>query len=203
MSLLFLGREDVDRLLAMDACIEAMATALVELSTGRIAQPLRVPFAPADAAGFLVWMPAHRGGPDPAFAAKLLCIVPDNPGRGLDAHQGAVVLLDGTTGELRAVIDDSAITAIRTAAVSAVAARCLARPDAAELAIVGTGVQAERHLEAIPLVRPIRRARIAGRSAERARAFVDRVRVPAGVEVAPADSARDAVRGADVVVTAT
>ncbi len=203
MSLLFLSHEQVDQLLAMDACIDAMATALVDLTSGRLAQPLRGGFAPPGAAGLMAWMPAHRGGPDPAFAAKLLCVVPDNPRRGLDAHQGAVILLDGRTGELRAVIDASAVTAIRTAAVSAVATRCLARADAAELAIVGTGVQAERHLAAIPLVRPIRRARIAGRSAERARAFVARVRAPAGVEVVAAESAEAAVRGADVIVTVT
>jgi ornithine cyclodeaminase len=106
------------------------------------------------------------------------------------------------TGELRAVLDASAITAIRTAAVSAVATRCLARPDAHELAVIGTGVQAASHLEAIPLVRPIRRARIVGRTLAQATAFVERHQRP-GLELVAADSAEEAVRGADVVVTAT
>src|SRR5262249_46826786 len=159
--LVILSGEDVDRLLPMDVCIEAMVPALMDVSAGRLAMPLRTGFAPASVEEFLVWMPAHRGGAEPMFSTKLLCIVPRNPERGLDAHQGAVVLLDGTTGELRALMPASAVTAIRTAAVSAVATRCLARPDAAELAIVGTGIQAGRHLAAIPSVRPIRRVRVA------------------------------------------
>jgi ornithine cyclodeaminase len=151
----------------------------------------------------MVWMPAHRSAPTAVFGVKLLCIVPGNPARGLDAHQGAVLLLDGTTGVLRAVLDASAVTAIRTAAVSAVSTRCLARPEASELAIIGTGVQAESHLEAIPLVRPIRRARIAGRTVDKARAFVERMAGKSPIELVAAESIEAAVRGADVVVTAT
>jgi len=202
-AVLVFSRADVERLLPMDACIDAMAAALVDLSAGRLDQPLRTMFAPRDAAGIMAWMPAHRAGDAPLFACKLLVVVPTNPARGLDRHQGAVALFDGTTGELRAIMDASPVTAIRTAAVSAVAARHLARADAAELAIVGTGVQAERHLAAIPLVRPIRRVRVAGRTPERARAFVDRIRPPAGVAVVAAASVEAAVRGADIVVTAT
>jgi ornithine cyclodeaminase len=190
-----LGAEEVERFLPMAACIEAMAGALAELARGRTRQPLRSLFAPVGAPGAMVWMPAWRaGGP---FAAKLLVIVPGNAARGLDAHQGAVALFDGATGELHAVVDAAAVTAIRTAAVSAVATRALARADARELAIVGTGVQAARHLEAIPLVRPIRRVRVAGRSPERARAFAARTGAIA------CDSVEEAVRGADIVVAAT
>jgi len=201
--LVILSGEDVDRLLPMDVCIEAMVPALMDVSAGRLAMPLRTGFAPPGVDEYLVWMPAHRGGAAPTFSTKLLCIVPQNPERGLDAHQGAVVLIDGTTGELRALMPASAVTAIRTAAVSAVATRRLARADAAELAIVGTGVQAERHIAAIACVRPIRRVRVAGRTLERAAAFVDRVRARAKVEVIAAASPEAAVRGADVVVLAT
>jgi ornithine cyclodeaminase len=101
------------------------------------------------------------------------------------------------------MMDASTVTAIRTAAVSAVATRALAREDAGDLAIIGTGVQAERHLEALALVRPIRRARIAGRSPERARAFVERLAGQTTFPLEVAESAEAAVDGADIVVTAT
>ena len=197
---------DVERLLPMRACIDGMAAALADVSAGRIAQPVRTAFAPRDAAGVLVWMPAHRSnaaGSQPSFGTKLLCFMPGNPERGLDAHQGVVVLFDGQTGELRAVLDAATVTAIRTAAVSAVATRLLARADASELAVIGTGVQAARHLESIGLVRPIRRARVAGRSVDRARAFVERERDRHAFDIVAAENAEVAVRGADIVVTAT
>src|ERR1044071_3391789 len=100
----------------MADCIEAMAAVLAALARGNLSQPLRSGYAPPSANGLLVWMPAHRVAPAPAFAVKVLCVVPDNPTRGLDAHQGAVLLMDGKTGELRAVCDAAAITGIRTAA---------------------------------------------------------------------------------------
>ncbi len=130
-------------------------------------------------------------------------MIPDNPSRGLDGHQGQVLLADGATGQLRALLDASAVTSIRTAAVSALATRLLARPDARALAIVGTGVQALRHLESIPLVRPIERVRVAGRTPERARQFVAEVaeRFPFVIEASA--TAEAAVREADIVVTAT
>ena len=105
-------------------------------------------------------MPAHRGGGSPLYSLKTVCVLPDNPQRGLDAHQGTVTLFDGETGETRAIMNASAITAIRTAAVSAVATRLLAREDARELGILGAGVQARSHLEALRLVRDFDRVRI-------------------------------------------
>lgn len=203
MSFLVLRADEIERLLPMGECIEVVAAALVALDGGELSQPLRSVFAPPGANGLMAWMPAHRGGPAPLYGAKVLCVIPDNPSRGLDGHQGQMLLADGVTGRLRALLDASAVTAIRTAAVSALATRLLAREDARELAIVGTGVQALRHLESIPLVRPIERVRVAGRSPERARQFVAAVagRVPFAIEASA--SAEAAVRGADVVVTAT
>jgi ornithine cyclodeaminase len=134
---------------------------------------------------------------------KVLCVIPDNPTRGLDGHQGQVMLADGVTGQLRALLDASTVTAIRTAAVSALATRLLAREDARRLAIVGTGVQARTHLEAIPLVRPIEHVRIAGRTPDRAEVFVDELADGVPFELEASESAEDAVRGADIVVTAT
>jgi ornithine cyclodeaminase len=146
-------------------------------------------------------MPAHRAGAEPAFGLKAVCVMPGNPARGLDAHQGVVLLSDGETGEVRAVVNASAITAIRTAAVSAVATRLLAREDASELAILGAGVQARSHLKAMAVVRTFEKARIWSRTAEHAQALAGETDAPFPVEAAA--SAEDAVRGADVVCTTT
>jgi ornithine cyclodeaminase len=195
--MLVLRQEEVERLLPMEECIEAMAGALSALARGEVLNPLRsITFAPGGASG-LGLMPVHRGGGSPVWSLKAICVVPDNPTRGLDAHQGAVVLFDGETGQIRAVMNASAITAIRTAAVSGVATRVLAREDARELAILGAGVQARSHLEAMRAVRPFERVRIHSPTAEHARALAEE----AGGEAV--DTAEEAVAGADVVVTAT
>src|SRR5262249_11436893 len=99
------AHDDVLRRLPMAACIERMAETLAAWARGRLSMPLRNAYAPPHASSFLVFMPAHRAGAAPSYGVKLLCIVPDNPARGLDAHQGAVVLFDGDTGALRAVLD--------------------------------------------------------------------------------------------------
>lgn len=203
MGFVVLTEHDVERLLSMPDCIDVMADALVAFHRGHMTMPLRSFFAPPEATGVMAWMPAHRSGPEAAFGMKILCVVPSNPARGLDGHQGAVIVQDGQTGELRAVINASAITAIRTAAVSAVATRALARDDARTLAIIGTGTQARRHLESIPLVRPVEAVTVAGRTPEKAQAFVDEVARSVPFEVRAAKDAEEAVRSADIVVTAT
>jgi ornithine cyclodeaminase/alanine dehydrogenase-like protein (mu-crystallin family) len=203
MSFVVLTAAEVEELLRPEECIEIVADALVALDRGELTQPLRSVWAPPHAAGVMAWMPAHRAGETPLFGLKVLCVIPDNPARGLDGHQGQVLLADGVTGRLTALLDASAVTAIRTAAVSALATRLLARDDASELAIVGTGVQARTHLRSIPIVRPIRRARVAGRTPERARAFADEVAGLVPFPVEPAASVEEAVRDADIVVTAT
>jgi ornithine cyclodeaminase/alanine dehydrogenase-like protein (mu-crystallin family) len=198
---LVLGETDVARLLPMDACVEAMAEALAALARGDMEQPLRFVVRPAEAAGLMGLMPAYRARPEPAYGLKAVCVFPGNPARGLDAHQGAVLLFDGETGELRAALNASAITAIRTAAVSAVATRLLAREDAGELAIIGAGVQARSHLEAMAVVRPFARARVWSRTPAHAEALAAEGGAQFPVEAAA--SAEDAVRGADVVCTTT
>jgi ornithine cyclodeaminase/alanine dehydrogenase-like protein (mu-crystallin family) len=195
-----LSAADVAKALPMRECVDVMAEALAARAAGDVAQPLRTGYAPPAAGGRLtVWMPVYRGGERPMLGTKLLFLVPDNPGRGLDTHQGVTALFDGVTGEPKAILDASAITSIRTAAVSALATRVLANENAATLAIIGAGVQAEAHLEAIPLVRDISSAKVF--SPRSARALVDRVDVPFDLTVA--SSAEDAVRDADIVVTAT
>lgn len=197
MSLLVLNQQEVEELLDMEGCIEAMAEALASLARGEVHVPLRVVVRPPGEDTFIGLMPAHRGGGAPLYSLKTVCVFPDNPKRGLDAHQGTVTLFDGETGETRAVMNASAITAIRTAAVSAVATRLLARKDARELGILGAGVQARSHLEALRLVRDFDRVRIFSPTAAHAEALA----TEAGAEAV--GSAEEAVRGADVVVTAT
>ena len=201
MSVLILGEADVARLLPMDECVDVMADALAALERGDMEQPLRFVVRPADAAGLMGLMPAYRARPEAAYGLKAVCVFPGNPARGLDAHQGAVLLFDGETGELRAAVNASAITAIRTAAVSAVATRLLAREDARELAILGSGVQARSHLAAMAVARPFERARVWSRTAEHARALAADAGAPFPVEAAA--SAEDALRDADVVCTTT
>lgn len=187
--MLFLDEADVRRLLTLEELIPAMGSALAELSAGRVLQPPRSVVPVADRAGFLFVMPAYAG----ALGAKLVSLYPDN--RGIPTHHAMILLFEPATGEPAAVMDGRLITELRTAAVSAVATRHLARPDASVLAILGSGVQARSHLEALRLVRDLREVRVW--SPRRARAFAEEHGVLA------AASAREAVEGADVVLTAT
>jgi ornithine cyclodeaminase len=197
MSLLVLNQEEVEQLLDMEGCIEAMAAALASLARGEVHVPLRAVVRAKGEDTFLGLMPAHRGGAAPLYSLKTVCVFPDNPERGLDAHQGTVTLFDGETGETRAVMNASAITAIRTAAVSAVATRLLARDDVRELGILGAGVQARSHLEALRLVRDFDTVRIYSPTAAHSETLAEE----AGAEAV--GTAQEAVQGADVVVTAT
>jgi ornithine cyclodeaminase/alanine dehydrogenase-like protein (mu-crystallin family) len=159
--------------------------------------PLRYVFSPGDDPTLIGLMPAHRAGGRPMYSLKTVCVFPENPKRGLDAHQGTVTLFDGETGEVRALLNASAVTAIRTAAVSGVATRLLARDDARTLGILGAGVQARSHAEAMRAVRDFERVLLWSPTAENARKCADEV----GADVA--SSAEEVVREADVVVTAT
>ena len=194
--MLILGHEDVLAALSPEACADAMAEVLAAHARGEARMPLRsmVPFE--GAAGFMATMPAWRGGDDPVFSLKSLVIVAGNPARGIDTHQGTVTLFDGSTGEPRAILDASAVTEVRTAAVSAVATRVLAREDARVLAILGAGVQGRSHLRALVPVREFEEVRVYAPSREHAQAVADG-------RATVASSAEEAVRGADVVVTAT
>jgi ornithine cyclodeaminase len=192
---LILSHDDVERMLTMPECIEVMEDALKSLAHGEVHQPLRSLVRAEGAAGFLGLMPAYRGGPRAAYALKEVCVFPGNPMLGLDTHLGAVLLHSGETGELLAVVNASAITAIRTAAVSAVATKLLAREDARTLAIIGAGVQARSHLAAMKLVRDIGDVRLVSRTRAKAEAI-------AGVTIVCA-TVEEAVRGADIMVTAT
>lgn len=194
--LLILNEHDVERLLTMRECIVVMEEALTALARGEVHNPLRSLIRGENAKGILGLMPAYRGGAQPRYGLKEVCVFPGNPALGLDTHLGGVLLHDGETGRLLAVMNASAITAIRTAAVSAVATKLLARKKARTLAIIGAGVQGRTHLEAIPLVREIDDVRIVSRTPAKAEAL-------AGTSARVVASVEEAVRGADIVVTAT
>jgi ornithine cyclodeaminase len=146
-------------------------------------------------------MPAVLADP-PAMGVKIITVFPGNHGQGVDSHQGFVMLFEGERGSPLALIDAIAITAIRTAAVSGLATRLLARDDAGDLAILGSGTQARSHLEAMQAVRSIRRVRAWSPHRERLEAFVND-EAARGVEVEISDGAREAVEGADIVCTVT
>lgn len=193
MKVLVLSEHDVEELLTMEECIGVMEEALAALARGEVFNPLRQALRPPGAPGLLGLMPAWRSGVTPYFALKEVCVFPENPKRGLDTHLGAVILHSGETGEPLAFVNAAAVTAIRTAAVSAVATKLLAREDASVLAILGAGAQARAHARAIPLVRGIVEVRVYSRGGEAAR--FPQARMCA--------SAEEAIRGADVIVTAT
>jgi ornithine cyclodeaminase len=206
MGVLVLSHDDVVAALPAEECAEAMAAVLAALARGEAYMPLRSVMAAPAAAGFMGLMPGWRARSDgrrAAFGLKAVCVMPGNPARGLDAHQGIVTLFDGDTGVPVAILDASAITAVRTAAVSAVATRLLAREDARVLAILGAGVQAAAHLQALSRVRRFEAVRVYAPTAAHARAVVEGAAGVGGVELRVAASTEQAVRGADVVVTAT
>lgn len=204
MSVLILSEAEVTEHLPMDECIDAMEQALGALARGEAQMPLRSMLRGEGSAGILGLMPAYRGGEHPVYSLKAVCVFPDNPRVGLDAHQGVVTLFDGETGRPTAILDASALTAIRTAAVTALATRLLAREDATRLAILGSGVQAQAHVRSLLLARALRSVAVYSPNAEHARAFVAAAAHEHGeTSFELAASAREALDGADVVLTAT
>jgi ornithine cyclodeaminase/alanine dehydrogenase-like protein (mu-crystallin family) len=191
MSIRVIDEHDVQRLLPMPTCIDLMADVLAGLAREELFNPLRFVVRPPGEPSLMGLMPAHRSGEAPFWSLKALTIVPGNSARGLDSHQGFVALFDGVTGEPRAIVNAGGITAIRTAAVSGVATRLLARDDSRTLAILGTGTQARSHLAAMQAVRSFERVLVwsaSGRSLEGAESV---------------GSAAEALKDADVVCTVT
>jgi ornithine cyclodeaminase/alanine dehydrogenase-like protein (mu-crystallin family) len=190
---LVLGQRDVRRLLDVDALIDALVPGFVALSDGRVSVPPRVA-AEAGDAGVLLDMPAYAAG---VLGTKLVSLFAGNATSGLPAVQAVIVLFDADNGAPLAILDGTIITAARTAAATALATRLLARDDAAVLAVLGSGVQARAHLDAIPRVRSIGEIRIASRTYAHAAALADEVGAKA------VGSFEEAVRDADVVCACT
>ncbi len=207
MKTLILSQNEVLELLPIKECIAVMREALSALAAGKAHQPLRTIIRPPGAKGVMGLMPAYMSddsSPDrAAFGLKAICVIPGNPAKGLDSHQGAVLLSSAETGELLAMMNASAITAIRTAAVSGVATDLLARADAGKLALLGTGVQARTHLTAMDQVRSLTRCRIASRHFEHAQNFAEEMRRDFSFALEPVETVAEALAGADLIVTAT
>jgi ornithine cyclodeaminase/alanine dehydrogenase-like protein (mu-crystallin family) len=202
MHVLVLSQSDIAHLLPMRECIDVMEHALAGLSRGDAVLPLRQVLRLPDSKSAFAVMPAYVGAPK-AVGAKVITVFPDNHGTALDSHQGAVLLFEAEHGSLVAIMDASSITAVRTAAVSGLATRLLAREDAADVAILGTGVQARTHLDAVCAVRPVKRVRVWSRNASAVHEFAARESQQRDLAVEPARSARDAVEGAEIICTVT
>jgi ornithine cyclodeaminase len=208
MDLLVLSAADVHAVLGYAECAQAMRDALLALAAGQAQMPLRTVTRPTGAAGLVALMPSYLAGSGgdvagASYGLKAICITPSNPHIGLDTHQGVVLLSRGATGEPVALLNASAVTEIRTASVSVVATDLLASPNATELAVIGTGVQAQAHVLALDSVRPLTAIRVAGRQPARAAEFAARLAGRTRAAVQPCNTAREAVAGAGIVVTAT
>lgn len=205
MKTLLLSQDDVPRVAPMLEWIAAMERAFGDLAAGRAMLPLRAVLALPRGAGWFGVMPAALGEPAD-FGLKAIGVLPRNEGTEHDSHPGAVLLFEPAHGRLVAVIDASSVTAWRTAAVSGLATRLLAREDAETLAILGSGVQAATHLEAMRAVRPVRDVRVWSRDRAHAQAFVERARAHDASRdgnLAAVPSAEAAVRGAHIICTVT
>lgn len=200
--MLILSQSDIEQLLPMDACIDVMASTLAALARGETILPLRTVIRIPNGNDAFAVMPALLTTPR-TIGAKVITVFPGNHGTAFDSHQGAVLLFDPDNGSLAALLDATAITTIRTAAVSAVATRALARADASRLAIIGAGVQAHAHLEAIRAVRPIASLRVWSRNAGHAARLVKYAHERFGINAEAASTGRDAVRNAEIVCTTT
>jgi ornithine cyclodeaminase/alanine dehydrogenase-like protein (mu-crystallin family) len=203
VKLLVLSASEVRDLLPYRECADVMRDALMALARGAAYQPLRTVIRPPGGDGLMALMPSFLAGENPVYGLKAICIFPGNPALGRDAHQGGVLLSSARTGELLAVLNGSALTEIRTAAVSALATSLLARPDADQLAVIGTGVQARAHALAISATRPVAEIRLAGRQPGRAARLADDLATRLAVPVLACDEVAEAVAGASIVVTAT
>ena len=202
MKVLVANEADVRRLLPMETCVPIMREALAALSRGDVVQPLRSAMWLPDRSGLLGLMPGYLGEPR-SFGLKVVSVMPGNHGTSYDSHQGVVMLFGVEHGEPLAILDATAITAVRTAAASAAATEALARPDAGDLALLGSGAQAGTHLAAMRAVRPLRRVRVWSRNRSNAERFAREEAARAGIGIEVVATGEEAVRGADLVCTTT
>lgn len=202
METIIINQQEVKELLPMAACVEVMAAAMRALAEGQVILPLRPVLWLPEKVGALAMMPAYDGAA-PALGVKVITVFPGNHGTEFDAHQGVVLLFDAEHGQLLAIVDATAVTEIRTAAISALATRLLAQPNAGELAILGSGTQARAHLKAMLAVRPIRRVRVWSRTPENVRRFAATAAQQFNLPVEAVPTAEAAVRDADLICTTT
>jgi ornithine cyclodeaminase len=197
---LVIDAQAVRRLLPMAQCIDVVAEALSALARDRAINPLRsILGLPFDGSALAV-MPGAQTEPA-TFGVKVISVFPQNRAAGIESHQGVVLLFEAEHGRPVALVDASEVTALRTAAVSGAATRALARPDADDLAILGSGTQARTHLEAMLAVRPVRRVRAWSPTRARLEAFVAEASERHGIDVEAVDEPREAVEGASLICT--
>lgn len=200
--MLLLNRREIELLLDPAACLRAMESAMIALSEGHATQPRRTVLPLHEGRDSALFMPAVLDRP-PILGTKVVTIYPDNYRQGVASHHGGILIFEAEHGCPLALLEGSSVTAIRTAAVTALATRLLSRPDSRVLALLGTGVQARSHLTALARVRDFEEVRVwSPREASR-QAFLESVAREDGVPLDAVASAEEAVRGADVVTTVT
>jgi ornithine cyclodeaminase/alanine dehydrogenase-like protein (mu-crystallin family) len=200
VEVLVIDAPTVRRLLSMARCIEVMEEALSALARGEAMNPLRSILGLPFGGSALAVMPGAQLQP-PVFGVKVISVFPQNREAGLETHQGVVLLFEAEHGRPVALVDASEVTALRTAAVSGVATRALALPDADDLAILGSGTQARAHLDAMLAVRPVRRVRAWSPTRERLEAFAAQASERHGIPVETVADPRAAVDGATLICT--
>lgn len=203
MEVLILNHREVRDLLPMDACIAVLEETFVTLANGDAVQPLRWPMFLSDRSGLLGMMPGYVGGNINMMGIKTVSVMPDNHGTEYDSHQGTIMLFEKTHGVLLAIVDATEVTAIRTGAASGVATKLLARQNATDLAIIGSGVQARSHLTAMLAVRDIQRVRVYSPNAARLAAYADWAMRRHGIAVELSADVQSAVHNADIICTTT
>jgi alanine dehydrogenase len=197
-----MSSREVEERLDLDQLIDALAAAHADLSGGRVSMPTRIAAMVAERDAMLAAMPVYLPSAG-VLTTKLVTLFPGNAGSPLPTHQAVIAAFDPATGEPLALLDGTAITAIRTGAASALSVRLLARPDAATLALLGSGVQARSHARAIARVRRLREIRVASRNGERASALASELERELGIAVRACAGYREAVQGADLVAATT
>ena len=202
MQVLIVNHQEIEQLLPMNECMDVMAETLKGLGRGNAVNPLRHAMWLPDKTGLIGMMPAYLGESE-VMGLKAISVFPGNHATDYDSHQGVVMLFETENGQLLAMMDAGKITAIRTAAVSGVATRVLARNDACELAILGSGVQAKTHLEAMRVARQISGVRVWSRHFDHAQKFAHRASTDDTIPIAAFETVQEAVDGADIICTVT
>lgn len=202
MKVVIVNQRQVDELLTMPECIDAMQQVLRSLADGECLLPLRQIMWLREKIGALGLMPSYWASPN-IIGLKAVTFFPGNEGTEYDSHQGAVMLFEAERGRLLGMIDATSITATRTAAVSGVATKLLAREDASTLSIIGSGVQARAHLEAMMCCRRITRVRVCSKTLERAQVFAAEQGARYSIPIEAVATVQQAVEGADIICTAT
>jgi alanine dehydrogenase len=200
--MLVVSGPEVERLLDLDALVDALATAMADLSSGKASVPERIAALVPERDGLLAAMPGYVPSSG-ALMSKLVSLFPGNAAHGVPTHQAVIVAFEPETGTPAALLDGTSITALRTGAGSALSTRLLAREDASTLAILGTGVQARSHARAVSRVRGFAEVLVAGRDPAKAHRLADELSGELEARVRALDSFEEVVRGADVVCATT